>query len=170
VLPVLVHQGPGGWRLSCEFAELFGIVPEPWRLYLPSFRHVLVDLTRIDDRELSGHALLRAFLKTLKYCRRRDLPDRLLWVLAEAPLLEDEDLVLILTYLDKGPVVVASEVMHEALARLVPERKERIMGSWSQPYYDKGKAEVRREYWPASSRSVSEYSRGRFDSAFLLRM
>jgi hypothetical protein len=35
--------------------------------------------------------------------------------------------------------------MHEALQRLVPDRKERIMGWFSQPYYDKGKAEGRAE-------------------------
>jgi hypothetical protein len=31
--------------------------------------------------------------------------------------------------------------MHETLQGLVPERKEQLMGSFSQPYYDKGKAE-----------------------------
>jgi predicted transposase YdaD len=28
VLPLLAHQGPGGWEISCEFADLFGTVPE----------------------------------------------------------------------------------------------------------------------------------------------
>src|SRR5262249_19656234 len=44
VLPLLAHQGPEGWEISCEFADLFGTVPEPLRPYLPSFRHALVDL------------------------------------------------------------------------------------------------------------------------------
>jgi len=48
---------------------------------------------------------------------------------------------VILTYLDKGPVAVDGELMHDALRRLVPERKERIMGWLTQPYYDKGKVE-----------------------------
>ena len=145
VLPLIAHQGPEGWRVSCEFSDLFGCVPEPLRPYLPSFRHALVDLGQIDDRSLSSEARLRAFLKALKYGRRPDLPDCIDVVLAEAPGLEEKDLFVILTYLDKGPVAVDSELMHEALLRLVPERKERIMGWLTQPYYDKGKVEGKAE-------------------------
>src|SRR5581483_7232812 len=54
VLPLLVHQGPEGWKLSCEFADLFGPVPAPLRPYLPSFRHAVVDLAPMDDSALSG--------------------------------------------------------------------------------------------------------------------
>ena len=141
VLPLLAHQGPEGWTLSCEFADLFGDVPDALRPYLPSFRHALVDLTRLDDRHLSADARLRAFLKTLKYGRRHDLPDCMDIVLAEAPVLGERDLFVILTYLDKGPIPVNSKLMHETLARLVPDRKEHIVGWFSQPYYDKGKAD-----------------------------
>lgn len=88
---------------------------------------------------------LRAFLKALKYCRRPDLPDRIDIVLAEIPALEEKDLFVILTYLDKGPIAVNNRTMHEALERLVPERKERIVGWFTQPYYDKGKAEGKAE-------------------------
>ena len=88
---------------------------------------------------------MRAFLKALKYSRRADLPDCIDVVLAEAPGLEEKDLFVILTYLDKGPVAVDGELMHEALLRLVPERKERIMGWLTQPYYDKGKVEGKAE-------------------------
>jgi Putative transposase, YhgA-like len=61
----LVHQGPRGWKHSCEFVDLFGSVPEPLR-YLPSFRHALINLGQVEDQELSGQARLRAFLKALK--------------------------------------------------------------------------------------------------------
>jgi predicted transposase/invertase (TIGR01784 family) len=145
VLPLLAHQGPEGWTLSCEFADLFGSVPEPLRPYLPSFRHALVDLPLIDDRALSAEARLRAFLKALKYSRRPELPDCIDLVLAEAPGLEEKDLLVILTYLDRGSIALDNKVMHEALQRLVPDRKERIMGWLTQPYYDKGKAEGRAE-------------------------
>jgi predicted transposase YdaD len=141
VIPFLVHQGQGGWNLSCEFTDLFGAVPEALRPYLPSFRHALVDLGPMDDRALSGEVRLRAFLKALKYNRRSNLPACIGIILAEAPLLEDEDLFVILTYLDKGPIAVDHKIMHETLLRLVPDRKERIMGWLTQPYYDKGLAE-----------------------------
>jgi predicted transposase YdaD len=145
VLPLLVHQGPASWTISCEFADLFGSVPGPLRPYLPSFRHALVDLAQMDDRALSGQARLRAFLKALKYSRRPDLPQRIDILLAEAPVLEEPDLVLILTYIDKGPIAVSDTLLRETLQRLVPERTERIMGWLTQPYFDKGKAEGRAE-------------------------
>src|SRR5882762_4262406 len=39
VLPLLANQGPGNWKYSCEFADLFGAVPAALSPYLPSFRH-----------------------------------------------------------------------------------------------------------------------------------
>ena len=141
VLPLLLHHGVRGWKPSCEFAELFGKVPEPLRPYLPSFRHALVDLAPMDDATLSRRLQLRAFLKALKYGQRSDLQSRLYTVLAEAPALGDRDVCRILRYFDKGPVTIDFNVMREILQRLVPERTERIMGWMTQPFYEKGLAE-----------------------------
>jgi len=127
-------------KYSCEFADLFGAVPAPLSPYLPSFRHALVDLALVGDLALSTEVRLRAFLKALKYSRRADLPDCIDILLAEAPALDEKDLFVILTYLDKGPTALNNKVMHEALLRLVPDRTEQIMGWLTQPYYDKGKA------------------------------
>lgn len=49
-----------------DFVELFGLVPEILRPYLPSFRHALVDLARVADDRLSAEPRLRAHLKALK--------------------------------------------------------------------------------------------------------
>jgi hypothetical protein len=62
-------------------------------------------------------------------------------LLAEASVLDEDDLVLILDYLDGGPVGVGDTLMREALQRLVPEQTERIMGKWTQTYFDQGKVE-----------------------------
>src|SRR3984893_11163627 len=141
VLPLLAHQGPGAWKPSCEFADLFGTVLAPLSPYLPSFRHALVDLARVEDPALSAEVRLRAFLKALKYSRRPDLPDCIDILLAEAPALQEEDLVVVLTYIDMGPTALNNKVIPEALLRLVPERTERFMGWLTQPYSDRGKAE-----------------------------
>jgi hypothetical protein len=66
-----------------------------------------------------------------------------LTVPADAPELDEEDLLVILTYLEQGPVTISSDVLHEALQRLVPKREERIMGGFSQPYFDKGPESAR---------------------------
>jgi len=73
VLPLLAYQGPRGWKFSYEFTDLFGAVPESLRPYLPSFRHAMVDLTQVDDDDLSVELRLKAHLKALKYARRPDL-------------------------------------------------------------------------------------------------
>jgi hypothetical protein len=105
----------------------------------------LLDLAQVEDSALSTKIRLRAFLKALKYSRRSDLPECIDIVLAEAPALQEEDLLVILRYLDKGPTALNNKVIHEALLRLVPERTEQIMGWLTQPYYDKGKAEGKAE-------------------------
>ncbi|MBS0421599.1 MAG: Rpn family recombination-promoting nuclease/putative transposase [Proteobacteria bacterium] len=138
VVSVVAHQGPGEWTASCEFADLFGDVSPTLRPYLPSFRHSLVDLPAIADENLSTMARLRALLKALKYARRPESPERLDIILAEAGLLERRDLLLLLTYLDKGPVAVSREMMHQVLRRRVPDREEQIMGWITQPYFEEG--------------------------------
>jgi predicted transposase/invertase (TIGR01784 family) len=145
VLPLLAHHGPKGWQLSCEFADLFGDVATPLRQYLPSFRHELVDLGRIDDGALSAQVRLRAFLKALKYSLRPDLPTRLDIILAEGSSLELVDLVLILTYFDKGPAAVSDEQVRCALQRLVPDRENEIMTLFGQKHFNEGVAKGRTE-------------------------
>ena len=145
VLPLLVHQGPGSWSVSCEFADLFGAVPEALRRYLPSFRHALVDLAQTEDRALSGQPRLRAFLKALKYCRRPDLPQLLDILLAEVPELTKEDLGSIFGYIGKGPIEVPYTLVYGALERIVPERRQQIMGWLTEPFYQRGKDEGRAE-------------------------
>jgi hypothetical protein len=100
----------------------------------------LLDLARIDDDVLSRHVRLRAFLKALKYIQRSDLAERIDILLAEAAELESVDVVLLLTYIGKGPVSVSNEAVRAALHRWVPGREEEIMASFGQEYFESGKA------------------------------
>lgn len=145
VLPLLAHQGPGEWTFSCGFLDLFGDAPAALRPYLPIFRHAPVDLAVTPDTALSTIARLRALLAALKYSRRPDLPERLDLILAEAEALETRDLLLILTYLDKGPVAVSHEKMRQLLRDRLPDQEERIMGWITQPYFEDGLEQGRAE-------------------------
>ena len=146
ILPLLAYQGPRGWTFSCEFMDLFGAVPEPLRAYLPAFRHAMIDLTQIDDDDLSEELRLRAFLKALKYTRRPDLRECMDLVLAEWSALGENDFSVILTYMGKGSKVgIDLKEFRETLLRRVPDRVEQIMGWLTQPYYEKGKAEGKAE-------------------------
>jgi hypothetical protein len=74
----------------------------------------------------------------LKYCRRADLPERLDLILAQASALKPRDLLLIFTYLDKGPVAVSPDTMRQVLRDRAPNQEETIMGWITQPYFEDG--------------------------------
>jgi len=124
VVPLIAHHGPSGWSFSTDFTDMYGSVAHPLRPYLVTFRHALIDLARIDDRALSQHLRLRAFLKALKYILREDLPEVLVRVLAEAPALDRMDLRLVLQYISAGPVHVSHQTLQEALHHLLPEKEK----------------------------------------------
>jgi predicted transposase YdaD len=138
VVPLVAHQGPGGWKCSTQFIDLFGPVPEPLRPYLVSFRHALVDLAHIDDDALSADPRLRAYLKTLKYVQRQDLPQRLAGILA--PILSILDVRTILHYINTGPVEVTGATVEAALRSYDSNRYEEIMGHFTQEYFAEGEA------------------------------
>jgi hypothetical protein len=86
---------------------------------------------------------LRAFLKAMKYCRRRDLADCVHLVFAQVSILDDNDLVAISTYLNKGSTAMNKAVLEKALEQeLPPERKDRILEWLTEPEYEKAKAEA----------------------------
>lgn len=142
VVPLLAHQGPGGWKISTEFRDLYGTVPESLRPYLISFRHALVDLAQIEDSALSAHFRLRSFLRALKYVQRKDLSNLFERLLLDAEALDNEDIEQILSYVAKGPVAVSMDIVQQALHRLDPSRKEHVMKGFgmvaAQPYIEQG--------------------------------
>jgi Putative transposase, YhgA-like len=145
VVPILVHQGPGGWTYSTDFGELYGAVPDALRPYLMSFQHVLIDLAKIEDSALSAHSRPRSFFKAMKYIQRKDLPDRFDCLLLDAPALPKADLVAILVYIARGPVAVSKEIVQDALSRLEPQRAGEIMKGFGASFaaigFERGVAE-----------------------------
>ena len=109
-----------------EFTDLFGDVPQALRPYLVSFRHALVDLATIEDRDLSAYIRLAAYLNAMKYAQRLDLPEHLRVMLA--PELTDADMIAILHYINTGPVTVRLQLIQAALQFLGDDRREEIVG------------------------------------------
>lgn len=140
VIPVVVYHGARAWTVPTSFAALFGDVPAALCRHLPAFEFALIDLGRIEDEALSADLRLRAFLKALKYILRPDLPERIDVVLAEAAVLDILDVVVVLTYIDRGQSRVVREAVLNALRRLPAARQEEIMRSITQPEYDEGLA------------------------------
>jgi predicted transposase YdaD len=144
VVPLVVHQGPAGWKLSTQFIELFGKVPEALQPYLVSFQHALVDLAQVPDGTLSADLRLRAFLQALKYSQREDLPQHLDLILV--PHLSNVDLLTVLQYIDQGPVPVSLEVLKGAMRSLDQQRYEELMGHlghFSREIFAEGEAKGR---------------------------
>jgi predicted transposase YdaD len=143
VLPLVAHQGPGNWKFSTAFIDLFGSVPKPLHPYLVSFRHALVDLPRIEDDALSADTRLGAYLKALKYGRRNDLPQRIEVILV--PKLADVDMADILRYIAVCPRIVSVANLHTGLRFLERSRREKIMRHFTQEIEAIGEARGRAE-------------------------
>jgi hypothetical protein len=56
-----------------------------------------------------------------------------------------EDLGSIFEYVEKGPIAVPYTLVYRALERIVPERRQQIMGWLTEPFYQRGKDEGRSE-------------------------
>jgi predicted transposase YdaD len=138
VLPLVAHQGPENWKFSTAFIDMFGNVPKPLHPYLVSFRHALVDLPRIDDDALSADTRLSAYLKALKYGRRKDLPERIEVIMM--PTLEDVDMEHILRYIAVCPRIVSVDNLQTGLRFVERGRREKIMGHFTQEFEAIGEA------------------------------
>jgi len=105
-----------------------------------SFRHALVDLAAIDDRDLSTDIRLAAYLNAMKYAQREDLPEHLKIILA--PELTDADMIAILHYINAGPIAVRLQLIQAALQFLGHNRREEIVGHFTDEFEARGVAKA----------------------------
>ena len=83
VLPLLIHQGPERWTVAAQFNEMFDLPADlaPHLLrYVPSFEHVIFDLTQHDPAQEESHLQLRVALQLMKLAREMRLQDFLHWL------------------------------------------------------------------------------------------
>ena len=67
--------------------------PDELAPYLPDFEYMLIDLSEIDDGDLSSDRRLRAFLIVMKHIQRPDFLDHSGTIMAELHHLEPVDLI-----------------------------------------------------------------------------
>jgi len=75
--------------------------------------------------------------------RRADLPQQLRAILV--PELCEMDIVTILQYINVGPVAVDREAIEAALHPLSSNRREAIMGHFSEPFVEQGRQQGRQQ-------------------------
>jgi predicted transposase/invertase (TIGR01784 family) len=98
-IPFVLHQGPDRWTPSTEFHDLFGSVPEAFRVYLPSFTHSLLDLTRTRPEADESDPELQTILYLMKLAREKDqILTFLRWLAQQEEQLADHLIRLCLTY------------------------------------------------------------------------
>jgi hypothetical protein len=69
IVPVLFYHGTREWSFPLDFSSYFSLKDRLDTLVsnIPDFRPVMVDLRKMENRELRGSLLVQVALKTLKY-------------------------------------------------------------------------------------------------------
>jgi predicted transposase/invertase (TIGR01784 family) len=106
VIGFVFNQGPDGWHVSTEFEDLFDLeegTAADWLPYLPRFRHLLFDLTKVDPAEGEDEKIVQTALQLMKLARVRQHRAFLEWLRRQcvdyAFALHDGDLKTMLLYL-----------------------------------------------------------------------
>lgn len=91
VIPFLIHQGPSGWEISVQFADLFDLTGEfePFAPYVPRFEHLLLDLSKSNPSAEEKDPILRLILEFMKRIREDKVLECFSWMadqLMEQPL------------------------------------------------------------------------------------
>ena len=87
ILPLVLSQVEGGWRVSTQFADLV-LWPEGLRdsleAYQPRFEHLMIDLATTETRQIQGNPEVRLVQSLLKAAMERQLLE---WLIFAEPLL-----------------------------------------------------------------------------------
>ena len=92
VIPLVIYHGRRRWSVPAELAELVQ-PPQALAPYVPRFRHVLVDLTRLADDEIRGRAATRAAFRAMLHIFDPDLPGRVPSIVRELATVEDRSVL-----------------------------------------------------------------------------
>ena len=82
VIPFLIHQGPAGWEISAQFADLFDLTGEfePFAPYVPHFQHLWLDLSKINPSGEEKDPMLRLILEFMKRIREDKVLECFNWM------------------------------------------------------------------------------------------
>ena len=73
VIPVVLYHGANAWRVSLQFADLFGDLPEEIRPFVPHFQYQLLDFSADSKTLVEGQPYVRVALSLLKLVFHPDL-------------------------------------------------------------------------------------------------
>ncbi|KXB09032.1 hypothetical protein AKJ60_01130 [candidate division MSBL1 archaeon SCGC-AAA385M11] len=77
VIPVVIYHGKGKWNYSLRFSDLFELPSEDFRPYVPEFKHMIHDISSMEDEEFRTSTLMEIFHLLFKYIYYPELETKL---------------------------------------------------------------------------------------------
>ena len=151
IIPLVLHQGPQAWTISCQFVDQLNIPAELKASLVPlqpSFEHLLIDLPRLPVEQMGEPLVLRLVLAAMKAARQGQIME---WLEGFLPywtrLLEQEQwegiVMTLLRYLFEVESRVEDSTIRAVLARVEDQSiRERVM-SIAEQFRAEGRAEGR---------------------------
>ncbi len=145
VIPVLVYQGDSPWPYGETFQQSLRL-PDAFAPYMPEFRYVLCDLSRLSDAEIEGIVWLRVALLLMKHIADPALPEQLPAIFDLCRELASkrtglEFLETILRYLSAASRTVSKQDIRQAIATTLPKLEERLMTTMAEEWLEEGRVE-----------------------------
>jgi predicted transposase/invertase (TIGR01784 family) len=91
IIAVVVYHGKVKWRYSTAFSDLFRLPSDAFRPFIPSFEHLLHDISHVDEASFKASVILQIFLMLLKYIFRPELIHKLPKILSLLNELRDKE-------------------------------------------------------------------------------
>ncbi len=77
IIPVVIYHGKGRWNYSLKFSDLFELPSEVLRPFVPEFKHMVHDISSMEDDEFKTTTILEIFHLLFKYIHYPELETKL---------------------------------------------------------------------------------------------
>ena len=91
VIPVVIYHGKGKWNYSLRFSDLFELPSEDFRPYVPDFKHLIHDISSMNDEEFKTSILMEIFHLLFKYIYYPELETKIQEIFDLLEKIPDED-------------------------------------------------------------------------------
>ncbi len=93
IIPVVIYHGKGRWNYSRKFSELFELPSEVLRPFVPEFKHMIHDISSMQDDEFKTTTTLEIFHLLFKYIHYPELETKLQEIYDLMETIPDQDKV-----------------------------------------------------------------------------
>ena len=158
IIPVVIYHGKRRWKPSLEFADLFQLPSEDFRVYVPEFSHLLHDISHIDEEAFKSTTLLEIIQLLFKYIYYPELRHKLPEVAGLLHQLKDKERITEYLEVIVDYVLSAGQVDVEDVRRVVKSlpQGEEIVNTAAEKLRKEGYERAEQEFMRAKDKWVSE--------------